>query len=471
MADKEYKVKIVTLGDPAGANAVADSLDKVGRSARKGKDDSKEAGDAIETFGKKGAAAQDAFEGLSRVAGGGAGAIFGFAKAWRALTEAFLANPITATLAALLALLPLVKAGLDLFVGSVTKARDELYGTGKASAELAANLKKNEEAAKKAGEAMKTAAEIASTEFERLNRNIDDSTRRLDLLAKAEQEHALAQIDLQEAEQLAAAKNDEQRKAIKSAADARRGAINQIADIDGRAREENAAIKKQQAAEVTIGQVQAQLAAGAAVIEKLNLRMAGTTSAGRDYARSGVASPAGLTQFNQLIIDTRDELTKATANLAELTKKLQPTLESATRQRADANATLDAAELRRQAQVTRLVAGGINQRTERDSQQPGLHKSIAEDQARLMIGSDPEKGIREQQEAIFKRAMEINAAAISQRGIQAGETMGEATAMAIREIFPQMTQAYTRLIRAEIDSAIKAEVDRIDSQIKGLRTR
>ncbi|MFK5283850.1 hypothetical protein ACI3PL_30165, partial [Lacticaseibacillus paracasei] len=69
---------------------------------------SKEAGDALDQFGRKGSAAKDAFEGVAQVANGGAASLFGFAKAWINVRDAFAANPITAILGVLLGSLALV---------------------------------------------------------------------------------------------------------------------------------------------------------------------------------------------------------------------------------------------------------------------------------------------------------------------------------------------------------------------------
>jgi hypothetical protein len=393
------------------------------------------------------------------------------AKAWRALTEAFLANPVTATLAALLALLPLIKAGIDLFTGSLDEANKKLYGAGTAASALERNLKATEAAAKKAGEALKLAASDSATDFDRLNTSIDAAAKRLDQLAAAEKDRALAQIDLEEAQQLADAKNDEERKAIKGAADNRRGAINQVADVDSRSRDEAAAIAKRDAADQAIGAARGQIGGAQAGVDQLSRQLSLLFERGKEWS-----SLPESTTAQQILADTqkaRVDLAAASKNLADVTKQLAPLIQNATRQREDANATLDAADKRRQAQETRIVAGGINQASDAEQQKKALRDAINQEEAKSYLGRvrNPVDLNADQESAVMKRAGEINAAALSQEGRQAGETMGEAVALAMKEMFPQLTAAYLRAMRAQINDAIKAEVDRIDAQIKGLRTR
>lgn len=220
MADKDYTIKVVTIGDPSGSDKVANSLDRVNKSARGTKDEAKEAGNAIDAFGKKGAAAQDAFEGLSRVANGGAGAIFGMAKAARALGEAFAANPVTASLGLVLALLPLIQKGFDLWVVSANKARDAMAGTGSATRAAAEGMKQIGEASERYIKAATTQAEQLAATYNKVTSAAEATLRRFKEIEQARLDSELAANEHARQQALGGAKSDEERAAINAKFDA-----------------------------------------------------------------------------------------------------------------------------------------------------------------------------------------------------------------------------------------------------------
>lgn len=70
-----------------------------------------------------------------------------------------------------------------------------------------------------------------------------------------------------------------------------------------------------------------------------------------------------------------------------------------------------------------------------------------------------------QEKQVVQRALEINRNAAAQAGTQAGETIGEAFGMALKELFPEVTNAILINVRSQINEAVKAESARINARL------
>lgn len=96
MPDSTYDIKITTTGQPAGAEAVARSLDNVGKAAANAGKEAKNTGEAtrslgddLSSLGQRNNATKDVLEGTEQALKGNTAAVFGTAKAVRNLIEVF----------------------------------------------------------------------------------------------------------------------------------------------------------------------------------------------------------------------------------------------------------------------------------------------------------------------------------------------------------------------------------------------
>lgn len=215
MAD--LKINITATGGQASAEEIRKATAATGALAEASKkvaSASKDSGEALTDFGKRGSAAKDAFEGVSMAANGGAGAIFGFSKAWVNLKEAFAANPITAILAILLGTLGLVQKGFDLLVQRAEAARDKLFGTGEQTKKTAESMAALEAATKAALQGAATDASELRREVAALNSTIDTTLSRFKLLETSRTNFTISGINVARQNELNGATNPEQIDAI-----------------------------------------------------------------------------------------------------------------------------------------------------------------------------------------------------------------------------------------------------------------
>lgn len=219
----ELEIRIRTVLEGSGIKLTDDQLKSLAGTTQRAGTAAKDASGSIEQFGRRGSEAKDAFEGLTRVAAGGEGAIFGLAKAWRALTVAFAANPVTATLALVLGLLPLIKKGFDLIADSAEKSTKAMAGTGEATKAAAVGMKELADASEKYVKKATADAEALTTAMNNAGAAIDGALRRFKEVEKARLGAEQAKLELDRQSALATATSDEQKAAINAEFDARSG--------------------------------------------------------------------------------------------------------------------------------------------------------------------------------------------------------------------------------------------------------
>lgn len=226
--NNELQIRIRTILEGQGIKVTDESLKSLARSASEADRATastgkavREASESINQFGRKGSEAKDAFEGLTQVARGGEGAIFGMAKAWRALTAAFAANPITAVLALILGLLPLIKKGFDLIGESAQKSLDRMAGTGEQVRAVEANIKELATTSEKYLAGMNQQARELATSYASLNAEIDGSLRRFKEVEGARLKAESSKLELERQTALAGAKTPEDVARINTQFDAR----------------------------------------------------------------------------------------------------------------------------------------------------------------------------------------------------------------------------------------------------------
>lgn len=235
MANEERELKYKITGDASSAVGAANAATAANAEIAKGAEKTagalgdttkaaKDGSEAIKELGRRGSASKDVFEGLTQVYQGGAGAIFGIAKAWKNLGEAFKFNPIGAAVAVVTAGLGIIKGGLDLLVSRAEKARDKLYGTGEATAKLKDGIAALEEQTKKSTDAQLTEIEKLTRAYDSLLARIDAGDARTKASVKAQLELQRATLDRDEQKALLGATTDEQRKKINDSFAQKRGA-------------------------------------------------------------------------------------------------------------------------------------------------------------------------------------------------------------------------------------------------------
>lgn len=339
-SDLELKIRIRALLEGNGIAITDDQLEKLTRTTERTKRGAKEAGDAIQQFGRRGSEAKDAFEGLSTVARGGEGALFGLAKAWRALTAAFAANPITAVLALILGLLPLIQKGFDLVVSSAQKAVDRMAGSGEQVRAVAKNLKELADASEKYTKAAALDAERLAASYARVSAQIDGTLRRLKEVEAAKAGAERASIELQRATALATAKSPAAAAAINAQFD------KQLADLSAAS---DKRIGDAELLAITQKGIEAQSSrdAAAKAISDAEARVAAARQA-EQQATSPLAAGNALRARQQ-----------AEQDLAEISKRYQPQLERAIQDLKDADAAAQAFGYRESAQRSQVKTESI----------------------------------------------------------------------------------------------------------------
>lgn len=284
MAD--LQIKITTPADTSGVDKTVRALGSVKSASQSAGKAATDAGGAIEQFGRRGSEAKDAFEGLSNVARGGEGAIFGMAKAWRALTVAFAANPITATLAVLLGILPLVKKGLDLVADSIEASNQKLYGTGERTRAAAEGMKALKEASERNIKKATEDAEALAKAYNTVTNSIDAALRRFKEVESARVQAETSNLEAQKAVALTAAKTPEQQAQITASYDAK------ISEVRRRSEQ---SIADQEFAAVTKRDIEAKTTrdAAAKALADAEARVGAARASVRAAQKSGSADAVG----------------------------------------------------------------------------------------------------------------------------------------------------------------------------------
>lgn len=430
----DLEIKIRTTLDGNGLKLTDDQLKSFSRSsqaaeqatARTGRA-AKDAGDAIHQFGRRGSEAKDAFEGLSNVARGGEGAIFGLAKAWRALTAAFAANPITAALALILGLLPLIQKGFDLIVASAEKSRDAMAGSGEQVRAVEKNVKELQAASD--AYLKKTTEEAAKLKeaWSRINAEIDGTLNRFKQVEGARADAEKSGLELARKKALAGAKTQEQRDKINADYDAK------IAGVDAGSKkaialqEDNANMMKEYAALETADSAkkaldEADAKVAAARENEQRVRKAGQSEP--RFKESGKYDRYG----NPIMVENTTQASLAAGNALRALQQAEQDREAvrgkyesqyleATRSAKDANASLVASKYRNQSLDNEVQIGSIDR------------------QSSVSGNVDPAR----------MKELRANATAAQARGDFAGQ------AAAVSEL-QKMTQAARTLSKAVTDS-------------------
>lgn len=104
MADTDFKIKITTTADTAGAQSAASALQGLGKAAGETGKESKSLGEELGKLGARNSEAKDVIEGLETASRGGASGLFGLAKAGRNLWEVFAGSTVIGRVVQLTAL-------------------------------------------------------------------------------------------------------------------------------------------------------------------------------------------------------------------------------------------------------------------------------------------------------------------------------------------------------------------------------
>jgi hypothetical protein len=207
-------------------------LDSDPLGAKRLKGAASEAESAVDALGRRGSAAKDVYEGLTATMQGGTGVVFGLSKAWSNLSAAMASNPLAAIAAALLALKPL----FDAVITRITTLDAKLFGSGQRTAAISAGFKQIEQDSKTAMAAASTAVDKLITTFGRLLAQQKANASQLQAIKDAETDVKVADIDRQEAIDIAGAKTPAERDAIKANADRQRTVVRRTSEDEKLAR-------------------------------------------------------------------------------------------------------------------------------------------------------------------------------------------------------------------------------------------
>lgn len=230
----DYEVKVTTIGDPKGADKVADSLNKVTKAAKENSTESRKLTDDLTSLGARQNATKDVVEGLDSALRGNAASFFGVAKAatnlWEVLT---VSTPMGR----------LVQLGL-IAINTFSLVSRHFEEAGKKAADAAPGVDALAEAMKKAGEArsesiakaltaIKDEAKGAADEMERvlhLKQLIAQATGADDTAGGRERDDLKLGLEFSAALQ-AKNRTAAQREGIGNDIDAFQRSIDQMADI------------------------------------------------------------------------------------------------------------------------------------------------------------------------------------------------------------------------------------------------
>lgn len=183
MAD-DFQIRITTQGDPKGAEAVAASLQKVGKAAGDTSKQSRSLGEDLATLGSRQNATKDVIEGLDAALKGNAGSLFGVAKAVKNLWEILtVSTPVGR----------LIQLG-TIGATAIAAFGEKLFGAGEQAKEAEADF----------SAALKAAEALNRVSLERLKSELDAITERskaaadyFDLLDAAQRKLSDARMNLE----------------------------------------------------------------------------------------------------------------------------------------------------------------------------------------------------------------------------------------------------------------------------------
>lgn len=475
MSDSTVDIKITTTADTSGAKAAASAITGLEAASKGGASAAQAQAKATMELGEsyeKGAAAGRVLSEVSR------GNIFAFGQlgaVFKAVGQAFKSNPLflIGSLAATLILPVIAKIG-DGWEAQKKKAEN----AGKASADAAgaaldAIEKKRDNASEKYFHDISIAAEAAKSRIEAVS---------LALVAQIDAEEAVALATVEANTKLSESEKLTAKLAISREARGQRDKV-ELDKIDsGESRataiaQASAAQAEQRRRErEQSGRLLGMTAARSPAVIEADLKKA-SQSEGFQAISSSASDQARLAEAVQRKADLEAELVDAKANYETRNKAAQARYDAAKlnvtaaeRQAADdasaaTTATFTATQARK---VISIKSAATNQVSgiglpaawaKADGINAAKIGTTAFEQTQ--IGFD----LRPKQHAqVETRATAINAAAAAQAGVQAGESIGEAFGMAVKELFPAMTDAVLRTTQAQINAAVKAEVGRLEAQ-------
>lgn len=412
---------------------------------------SKESGDAIEQFGKRGSAAKDAFEGLTTATNGGAGAIFGLSKAWLNLKDAFAANPITAALGAVLGLLGLIKAGFDLVGDRAVAARDKMFGTGEKTLALKKELESVAAASAQAIAAMQTEVQSLLDAYTALNTELNDVTANFKKIETAKSNAEIAGLEAQRQQAL-----------DKPGADPE--AINRQFD------QRIAAAKERSALNV------ANRETGAARIRKINAEEVTAAIEGKRIGFTRAVDQADVA-FTSAIDPTAQAKARRQREMAEdalriFDKDNNPKLAAARSTIAEADATIEASKFDDTARQLKSMAGDRRQARERST---AMARSISSDlgptlrNARAERAPFSEAGYFSEETRNLDRARYAAGAAPFAAGFAEAKAKAEAIASKLGDGQNDDTDA--RELIATLDRIIRATDQTSNGSLKEIQRR
>lgn len=516
----EYLVKLVA--DASGATItleqaakIEEGLKRINDTSEKGADSQKNLAHGVkqahEAFGQlkeSGRAGREVLEGIVRMSEGGRGSIFGFAQSFRGLTGILRASVGGGGAFGLaLAAIGAVAGGLLIF--------------GKRSEEA---RKQQEELRRKLKESSDAAVELEGRRLDAFGENIQRQTSRATSLqlilektvetmgkvARAQADADIAKIQsdpklsdvekVRQVDQINSRFTKEERVRQETVTAGQVRTAETIAQTTKEAAEQM---------EARVAAMRANLAATEKAKEEADKKVADLErERSRLAARlAGAASPGigastsetDRTNDRKQLADVTEQLARARVareienspqaafNLETARTNLSKNQTTADALRKAANeaaenlfATKGVAEAERAGSRDLFAAQDAKTTLEaRNAQRDALFGIGASPAARDVLGyihALPGERSPEQEKAAAARALEINRDALAKDGRQAGEEMGEAVALALSEVFPNMKQAFQDSLRStlrEFDRKIRADIEAMkrDNALNQAQTR
>lgn len=422
---------------------------------------------AATTRGARGTAqatvnAAEAFEKLNSAAQGGVSGILGIRQALTGLTSAFRASPILAGISVFLLLKDYAADAGRALGDLIVRAREtgEGFGLlrvrGDAVRQNLAEIKREGDVAL---EGIARQAKAAADDIERFATGIDEAQRRLDALADAATKAKLAELDLAEAQALASAPPEE-RDAIRARFAGERNVVRRDAESASIARAQGFERERAEKAQETVRAAQREIDRQNAAVGSAERRLAELQQRGRTQRAD---SPEGADTLAQIRL-VREELEQAKAALIQARGQYGPVLDRA---RGEYGASQTAQRVLAERERANDATARAEDTRSAIEQRDRLAEKVARDAARRI--RQPGDLNAEQEEALVRRGLELNRNALAQEGRQAGETIGDALGLALKEIFPTVTDALLKNLQAKVDGAFKAEAARLQAQLDALR--
>lgn len=474
-ADSEYNVKVTTNGDPAGAEQVAASLQKIGKSAEEANRatarESKSGASALEELGRKGADARDIFEGLSAVGRGQEGVLFNLAKAWRGLTAAVVSNPF-------LALVGIVAGVISIFGNLVTKLGETGAALGKAGGktkELEKEVASLKEASEGAAGKLKEQATAAATEWERLVQFMTEAQRRSDAMRSAELGERIAEIDAREAKVLSSTR-PEDRAATKADFNLQRARLRSQFEASALRSSDLQAGVVRQNAETAFQQSSARTYGTEVEVAQARKALVDAEAVGKDAAASG-APPERLAELSREVMRSREKLAIAEAKLAAQAEEEAKIRRDAQNKINAANETVELNQIRRRTQGLNQTAGEVGGRIDRSDAElergrriGGDIRGTLEDARFTPAQFDPrfyhDRGMMERDRAALENRNRTNEA-----GFPAAVEKARAIAEKLGDGRTEVSEAYelTRILDRIVSQMDKNSKSQMEPLIRSLR--